>query len=245
MIYNKAMTVQYIGSNFAGWQVQNGDRTVQEEINKALTTMFKERTTCVGSGRTDSGVHALGQVANFRSEKNLTPKAVLFGLNSLLPEDISISDVWEVGEEFHAQRSAKDKTYQYLILSSKVRSAIYQDRVWWYKHNLDFERATELTKLFLGEHDFTSFCVEKSLKENNARTINSFDTFMKDGICHFEINGSGFLHNMVRIIMGTIVEACQKGYGDDYITNALSGKNRDLAGPTAPAAGLYLKSVNY
>jgi tRNA pseudouridine38-40 synthase len=245
MPYNKAIKLQYVGTHFAGWQIQNGARTVQEAVNKALTKMYKTEIKCVGSGRTDSGVHAMAQVANFKSEKYLSDKAVLYGLNSILPEDVSVTEVWDVAENFHAQRLAKDKTYQYKIFPSPIRSAIHHNRAWWYKYGLDFDKADKLFGLFEGEHDFTSFCVQRSLKDNNIRKINYTKTFSEGDIFCFEINGNGFLHNMVRIIIGSIAEACMKGYDESYIQNALTGRDRELSGPTAPPEGLYLKSVNY
>ncbi|PLX70817.1 MAG: tRNA pseudouridine(38-40) synthase TruA [Denitrovibrio sp.] len=245
MLYNKKLTIEYVGTGFAGWQVQLNARTVQEELNKALTKMYKKKINVIGSGRTDSGVHALGQTASFRTERYLEPEAVHKGLNSMLPEDIAILNVVDVPEDFHAQMSAVSKTYLYKIHASVNRSAIYSGRVWWVKDTLDENRISELLKIFEGEHDFSSFCMQASLKENNVRTINFAKCYMDDDIICIEINGNGFLHNMVRIIAGTIVEAVRKGYDENYIKNVIDKKDRNEAGPTAHAAGLYLKKVYY
>jgi tRNA pseudouridine38-40 synthase len=245
MLFNKKLLIEYVGTGFAGWQVQPNGRTVQEEIQKALTRMYKKKVTIIGSGRTDSGVHALGQVANFRTDRYLEPSAVHMGLNSLLPDDVSITSVEDMPEDFHAQMSATSKTYMYRIYASTVRSAIHAGRSWWVKDTLDTERVAHLMKLFEGEHDFTSFCVQTSLRENNVRTINYTKTYMESDILCIEINGSGFLHNMVRIIVGSVIEAIRKEYPDEYITDALKALDRDSAGPTAHAAGLYLKHVYY
>jgi len=245
MLYNKKLTIQYLGINFAGWQVQKNARTVQDEIQKALSKMYKQKITIAGSGRTDSGVHALGQTASFRSSIYLENKAVLLGLNSLLPEDVSVSSVEDVPEDFHAQKSAVKKTYLYRIYNGNIRSALDWGRVWWVKQPLDSEKMGNLLKVFEGEHDFTSFCVQASLRENNVRKI--LDTqYYKEGrhLC-FEITGNGFLHNMVRIIMGTIVQACRDDEDGEYIKKVIAAKDRNKAGPTAGAEGLYLKNVSY
>ncbi|MGD9807585.1 MAG: tRNA pseudouridine(38-40) synthase TruA [Deferribacterales bacterium] len=245
MLYNKKLTIEYIGTDFAGWQVQPNGRTVQEELHKALSRMYKTKVTCIGSGRTDSGVHALGQVANYRTDRYIPPENVHMGLNSMLPDDVSIVSVEDVPEEFHAQMSAVSKTYLYRIFASRVRSAMYAGRTWWVKDTLDHRLIGEYLKLFEGEHDFTSFCVQTSLRENNVRTINTTRCYMDGDIINIEINGSGFLHNMVRIITGTLVEAVRKDLGSEYIIEALEGKDREKAGPTAHAAGLYLQKVYY
>lgn len=246
MLYNKKLTMQYIGTEFAGWQVQTNGRTVQEEIQNALTRMYKRKITIIGSGRTDAGVHALGQTASYRTDKYLSPESVHKGLNSMLPPyDISISDVADMPEDFHAQRSAKSKSYQYRIFASKIRSAMYANRTWWVKDELDYKDIGHFLKVFEGEHDFSSFCVQTSLKENNVRRVNSTKCFMDGGdVIYIEINGNGFLHNMVRIMVGTVVNAIRKGYDMDYMINALQSKDRNQAGPpTANAMGLYLKEV--
>ncbi|ADD69711.1 tRNA pseudouridine synthase A [Denitrovibrio acetiphilus DSM 12809] len=245
MLYNKKLIVEYVGTDFAGWQVQPNGRTVQEELHKALSKMYKTKVTVIGSGRTDSGVHALGQVANFRTERYIPPENVHMGLNSMLPEDISISSVEDVPEDFHAQLNAVSKTYLYRIFPSRVRSAMLAGRTWWVKDELNYKRMCELLKYFEGEHDFTSFCVQTSLRENNVRRINNIRCYREDKVICIEINGNGFLHNMVRIIAGTVVEALRKGYGDEYIKEAIEGRDRSKAGPTAHAAGLYLKKVYY
>lgn len=245
MLYNKMLTIQYVGTDFAGWQVQPKARTVQQELHKALTKMYKTKVTCIGSGRTDSGVHALGQVANYRTERYIPPENVLMGLNSMLPDDISIVSVEDAPEDFHAQMSAVSKTYQYKIFASRIRSAMYAGRTWWVKDTLSHQQVGEYLKLFEGEHDFSSFCVQTSLRENNVRTINSTKCYMEGDVINLEINGSGFLHNMVRIITGTVVEAIRKDLGKEYILEALNARDREKAGPTAHAAGLYLQKVYY
>ena len=207
--------------------------------------MYKTEIKIIGSGRTDAGVHALGQTASYRTEIFLEADAVHRGLNSILPDDISISCVEDVPEDFHAQISAKNKTYQFRIHASRTRSAMHINRTWWVRKDIDYKDIENFLKVFEGEHDFTSFCVQTSLKDNNVRKINSTKCFMDGDIICVEINGDGFLHNMVRIIVGTIVDAIRKGYDVEYLTDVLAAKDRNQAGPTAHAMGLYLKEVFY
>jgi len=245
MLYYKKIVLEYIGTDFVGWQVQANGRSVQEELHNALSQMYKTKVTTVGSGRTDSGVHALGQVASFRTERYISPDAVLKGLNSLLPDDVSIISVEDMPEGFHAQASSKSKTYLFKIFASNIRSARYAGRSWWVKAELDYKKIEALLKPLEGEHDFSSFCMVASLKDDNIRRINSTKCYMDGDIICVEINGNGFLHNMVRIIVGTVVEAVRRDYGTDYIKKVLDAKDRNKAGPTAHAAGLYLKEVFY
>jgi len=245
MLYNKKLTIEYVGTDFAGWQFQPNGRTVQEEIQRALIRMYKTKITVIGSGRTDSGVHALGQTANFRTDRYIAPENVLMGLNSMLPNDIAILQAEDAPVDFHAQMSAVSKTYLYKIYDSQIRSAHLDGRTWWVKDNLSDDLVADYIKIFEGEHDFTSFCVQTSLRENNVRRINSTECYRDGDILCIEINGNGFLHNMVRIIAGTVVEAVRKELGAEYIKEALKCKNREKAGPTAHAAGLYLKGVLY
>lgn len=245
MHYNKLIVLEYLGTNYAGWQVQTNGVTVQEELQKALSRMYKHKINAAGSGRTDSGVHALGQTASFCSDRYIEPENVRMGLNSLLPDDIAVLSVKDVPEDFHAQHSAKSKTYLYRIYASYIRSAMHWGRTWWVKDELDHKEIDRRLKLLIGEHDFSSFCVQTSLRENNVRRINSAECFMDGDIICIEINGNGFLHNMVRIIVGTIVESVRKGYPPEHIREVLEAKNRDAAGITAHAEGLYLKEVFY
>lgn len=243
--FNKAIKIQYIGTNYAGWQCQAHANTVQAEIQRALAIIYKTNIHALGSGRTDSGVHALGQVATFIADSYIGDEALILGMNSILPGDISISEAWDVPMDFNAQTSAKNKTYMYKIYFSRHRYAFYEKRAWWVRGRADFDRAPELLAAFEGRHDFTSCCAAESLRENCVRTIN-FTKFYKEGdIFHLEVNGNGFLHNMVRIIAGTVVKGCKSGWSPDRIHSMIETKDRTKGGPTAPAEGLYLKEVIY
>ncbi|MCD8554633.1 tRNA pseudouridine(38-40) synthase TruA [Seleniivibrio sp.] len=244
-LYNKAVIVQYNGTNYSGWQWQTHSPSIQEELQKALKVLYKQDVNAVGSGRTDSGVHSLGQTANFITDIYVPDEAVVLGLNSILPMDISIAKAWDVPLDFHSQRSAVSKTYMYRMHYSRVRSAFHYNRAWWVKGQVDFERAPEVLAAFEGTHDFTACCAAESLRENCVRTINFTKLYREDDIWCLEVNGSGFLHNMVRIITGTVIKFCRDGHGPERVREMLETKNRKKGGPTAPAEGLYLKQVFY
>jgi tRNA pseudouridine38-40 synthase len=244
-MYNKKCVTEYDGTDFCGWQIQKNGRTVQEELENALGTMYKQEIKIIGSGRTDSGVHALNQVFSYRCEKHLDNRAVQLGLNSMLPDDVVIKSVEDADLEFHAQKSAVSKTYRYLLLCRPYRSALDARRTWWLKREPDKKLLTELFAAFEGEHDFASFCAAEGMKENTVRTVYSTKVYYEGEYTVLEINGSGFLHMMVRIIIGTLVSSTFRKKTPDYIRELIDKKDRNQAGMTAPACGLYLKEVFY
>lgn len=244
-MFNKKCVVEYDGTYFVGWQVQNNGRTVQEEIEKGLSRIYKHKIRIIGSGRTDTGVHALNQVFCFRSEKYLDSNALFKGLNSVLPDDMVIKSVEDVPLEFHAQRSALHKTYLYKILNREYPSALDRKRYWWVRYPLDVERLQLLTVPFVGELDFSAMCVKRSLKENNIRKLNFIRVERVGDVVQFEVDADGFLHNMVRNIVGTIKDFYFNNRTAEDIVDVLNSKDRDLGGVTAPPHGLYLKDVYY
>jgi len=245
MRFNKAIRIEYVGTNYAGWQCQAHSPTIQDELQKALFKVYKEKITATGSGRTDSGVHSIGQVANFLSGTHIEDESLVLGLNSILPPDISVAEAWDVPLNFHSQKWTKRKTYQYRLYNSRVRSCFYENRAWWVKGRHDLSLAPELLRQFEGTHDFTACCAIESLKENNVRTIYETKFYQQDDMYYLEITGGGFLHNMVRIIAGTVIKGCRNGWGPERMREMLETKDRTKGGPTAPAAGLYLKEVIY
>ncbi|UOD35763.1 tRNA pseudouridine(38-40) synthase TruA [Deferribacteraceae bacterium V6Fe1] len=243
--YNKKCIVEYDGTNFHGWQIQKDLRTVQGEIEEKLSKIFKKRVCIIGSGRTDTGVHALGQVFNFRAEKYINNDSLRLGLNSLLSNDITILSCEDVEHNFHAQKSAKSKTYVYKILTRENRSSLLRNRVWWFRRKIDIKKLKGYLDYFVGEHDFSSMCTKKSIKDNNIRTINFININMENEIINLEINANGFLHNMVRNIVGTTIFLYKKDAPFSEVKYILEKKDREFAGPTAPPQGLYLKEVFY
>lgn len=241
---NVKITIEYIGQNYSGWQRQEDRKTVQGKIEEALFHLTGEEIEIFGSGRTDAGVHALGQVANFQTSSKIPADRIKYALNYHLPDDIRILSSEEVDQDFHSRFSAVDKTYIYRLQTGDIRRAFERDRSYFVKGILDLEKMREKAKDFIGEHDFSAFKTEGSSAKNFERIIYFLEIVQsEEDIVEIRICGNGFLYNMVRIISGTLVEI---GKGRDYdIPKILQSKDRSQAGPTAPAQGLYLKEVSY
>ena len=243
---NFKITVEYDGSAYHGWQRQAEDRTIQGEIENALMTMTGNSITLTGSGRTDAGVHALNQTANFRCTTSLTPEVFLKGLNSLLSEDIVISSCKIVPEKFHARYDVKSKVYQYRILNRSLPAAISRQYAWHIHKKLNLSAMQEAIRCIIGSHDFKAFEGSGSPRVSTVRCITNADLVETDNdYLVLKIEGDGFLKFMVRNIVGTLVDV-----GFDKITphdfkQILISKDRNLAGITAPANGLFLMEVKY
>ena len=252
LVRNIKLTLEYDGTRFNGWQVQDkSKRTVQGELNTALSRIFQEKCSVIGSGRTDSGVHAKGQVANFKTTSSMTPIQILKALNTSLPEDVSASKVEEVSQKFHAQYSAKSKTYRYTILNSQNRSALSRDFSFFYPYPLNLTRIRRELKNLLGKKDFKSFQAhdsaisEESLKNKSTiRTIKRLEIQKNGNFIFIEIEADGFLYKMVRNIVGTLLEI-GSGKRSESLKKILNAKDRRCAGQTAPAKGLCLREVRY
>lgn len=240
---NIKIVIEYEGTDFYGWQRQPNSRTVQGKIEDKLKEILQEEVTLIGSGRTDAGVHALEQVANFKTESKLDLDSILKGLNSLLPEDILIKEIEEVDSDFNARYSARSRVYRYKIHLAK--NVFLRKYVWEVLYNLDFEKINSATQLIKGKHDFTSFCVTGSAKENNQCEILKA-LWDKDGKnLEFEIEADRFLHSMVRSLVGTLVDVGRGYFTLEDFSEILKAKDHTKAGLTAPAKGLYLVKVNY
>ena len=239
---------RYDGSNYHGFQIQPNNNTIQEEIEKSLKKINKKDVRLYMSGRTDSGVHAYGQVLHFDTELNIPNPAWVKALNATIPKDIRIVGATTASEEFHVRYNSVKKTYYYKLYIGREVDPFLLNYVG--KHNFDFnfEKAQEALQYFIGEHDFSSFCSKNSSVEDKVRTIYSL-TMEKDpinsNIVNFEITGNGFLYNMVRIIIGTIQNVAAGKCEADYVKEILDKKDRQYAGPKADASGLYLKEVVY
>jgi len=242
---NIKLKISYHGKYFSGWQRQKELKTVESEIENALSKILNENVNIFGSGRTDSGVHAIEQIANFKTEKKIPLNAFLYGLNSILVSGIRIQDVEEVDLNFHSRKSAKKKTYKYQIYNSNVSSPLYDDFYSWVKYPLNFQKMKEASKYFLGEHDFLSFAASKNSTKTTIRTIYDIDFQKNDKIIIFRITGNGFLMKMVRNIMGTLIEVGLGKYEPNIIPIILEKKDRKEAGKTASASGLFLEKVYY
>lgn len=240
---NIKLTLEFDGTDFAGWQIQPEQRTVQDEIEKALHQLCDEFIRITGAGRTDSGVHALGMMANFKTSKSLPLSAYEKGLNTLLPPDIRIKKVELVPESFDARRSAKKRSYRYCI--SKVEKAVGRQYAWHPRGSYNLEWMKEASKALIGIHDFDAFSKYSEDVEDYSSEVFDVNWYEYEDEIHFEISAIRFFHNMIRIIMGTLMEI---GYGKltvEQFREILLSKDRSLTGPTIPPHGLFLLNVEY
>lgn len=243
---NFKITIEYDGTSYHGWQRQKNERTIQEEIEKALLTMTGKKTILTASGRTDAGVHSLGQVANFHCDTDLSPQAFQNGLNSLTKDDIIITSCDNVDESFHSRFNAKSKIYNYKILNRNLPAAINRQYAWFIRKTLDLVSMRHAAGHIIGSHDFKAFEGAGSPRSHTTRCVIKTDIVeQENGLIVFEIEADGFLRFMVRNIVGTLVDV---GFGkitsDDFIKILLS-KDRSMAGATAPPQGLFLMKVKY
>ncbi|MFI3236772.1 MAG: tRNA pseudouridine(38-40) synthase TruA [Lachnospiraceae bacterium] len=234
------LRVAYDGTNYQGWQIQENGNTIEAELNKALTTLLQEEVIVVGASRTDSGVHALGNVAAFTTSSSIPADKLSYAVNRYLPEDIRVVESREVSLDFHPRYCRTKKTYEYRILNAKFPNPMKRAFTHFTYWDCDYERMQEAAKSFVGRHDFKAFCTVGSQVKTTVREITDIDVLRVDDEIIIRVTGTGFLYNMVRIIAGTLLEI---GYGrkDVYcIPSIIESGNRKLAGPTAPAKGLTL-----
>ncbi len=246
---NIKLTIEYEGTHFSGWQIQGKrQRTVAGQIEKTLKKLFRKNIRLIGSGRTDSGVHALGQVANFKVDSTLTTQRIKHALNAHLPEDIVVWKVEEVAFNFHAQYSARFKTYRYTILNRDARSVLTRHFCLSYPYPLNISAMRVEAKALLGRHDFKSFQAvnpARDEKTTTVRTIHKISIKKGGDFIYIDITANGFLYKMVRNIVGTLLEVGCGRLPKGGIKIILAKKNRVFAGDTAKAQGLTLVEVNY
>lgn len=242
---NIKLTIQYDGTNYYGWQKQPSKISIQETIEKAIENATGEKVELIGSGRTDRGVHANGQVANFSSEIKIPDEKIKLVLNSFLPEDIAILESVEVPLAFHSRYDAVGKEYRYYVLNSAIRNPIYRNSTYHVPFELDMGKIIKAKEYFLGTHDFLSFMASGSSVGSTTRTIYSFDIDKKGDIISFVLRGNGFLYNMVRIIVGTLIDVGRGRIDTEMIPNIIALKDRKFARHTARPQGLFLEKVFY
>ena len=243
---NLKLTMQYDGSRYKGWQrLGSSDMTIQERIENVLIKMTGEKIELIGSGRTDAGVHALQQAANFKTKDQRAVKEIITYLNAYLPEDIVIKRVEEVNERFHARYNAVSKTYMYRIWNHSYSNPFLRKHIVHIQEELNLVAMKQAACFLIGEHDFTSFRASKSKKKSNIRTIYSIEIHKNETIIEMTVHGSGFLHNMVRIIVGTLLEVGRGKMKPETVKYILDQRDRSLAGATAPAKGLFLYTIEY
>jgi len=242
---NILLTIEYDGKNYVGWQMQNNGVSVEEEVTKAIQSLVKEDVKLYGSGRTDSGVHAFGQAASFYTNSNISIDKIPYGINSFLPSDIKVINAEEKDKDFHARYSAKAKEYVYLIYNRSIMSPIYKGKATHVFYKLDIEKMRRASKALLGEHDFAGFMGSGSSVKNTVREIYDVDIKEENNLIIIKIRGNGFLYNMVRIIVASLIDIARGRFEEDRIKEILDTKMRSMANVTAPAEGLYLNKVFY
>lgn len=242
---NIKLIIEYDGTNYSGWQNQDNAITVQEIIEKSIGQVTGERVRLIGSGRTDRGVHAFGQVANFLTSSTIPGEKFKIVLNNFLPEDIAIVSSTEVDMDFHSRFSAKRKRYKYVIYNGDMPSPIYRNYSLYYKYELNIDRMKEAAEYLIGQHDFESFMNKGSVVKDTIRTINEITIGKQGDFIEITIEGNAFLKYMVRNIVGTLIVIGNKRKNPKDILKILEAKNRDWAGKTAAACGLFLEKVYY
>ena len=239
------LTIAYDCTNYCGWQVQPNGITVEEVINKALSKMIGEEILVIGASRTDSGVHAMGNVAVFDTNTTIPPEKIGIALNQRLPEDIVITKSEEVPLDFHPRYCDCSKTYEYHIINTRIPVPTKRFTNYFVSYELDIDKMREAASYLVGEHDFVSFCNVRTDVENTVRTITALDILTNGNEITIRITGNGFLYNMVRIIVGTLIRVGRGFYEPEKVKEILEAKNRKAAGVTAPAHGLMLMEINY
>ncbi len=245
---NIKLTIEYDGTRYSGWQCQNNrqsKKTIQETIEKALRKILREKVKIIASGRTDAGVHAAAQIANFKTVKTIPARNLQRALNSALPADIVITKVEEARLDFHSRFSARSKIYRYTILNQPHPSAFLRNTAYFYPHPLDIILMRKEAKCLIGRHDFAAFCASNSSAKSTIRTIKKISINKVSQLIIIDIQADGFLYNMARNIAGTFVEIGRGRFKKGALKKIILSRNRSLAGPTAPACGLCLVKVNY
>ncbi|EOI06955.1 tRNA pseudouridine(38-40) synthase [Enterococcus moraviensis ATCC BAA-383] len=243
---NIKLTIEYDGTRYLGWQrLGDSDKTIQGKIENILTQMTRTKIEIIGSGRTDAGTHARGQIANFKTESKIVLPEMIEFLNRYLPQDIVVKKAEEVPERFHARYNAKGKQYSYFIWNDVIPSAFERNYSFHYSETLNFELMNEACRKLTGTHDFIGFSSLKKTKKSTTRTIDKLSIRKEGNLIHFTFVGDGFLHKMVRILMGTLLEIGSGTLPLDVIDEVFESKIRSEAGMTLPAQGLFLDEVYY
>jgi len=240
-----AVGIEYAGTAYSGWQKQDHSPSVQQHLESAIGFVANHPVQLVCAGRTDAGVHAIEQVAHFDTGVKRDNRAWLLGTNSRLPRDIRLKWVVPVVEDFHARFSARARSYRYIILNSKVPSALFHDRVHWEFRSLDHEKMHQASQLLIGEHDFSAFRAIGCQAKSTCRNIHGISIMRQGDFIYLDIKANAFLYHMVRNIAGSLIAVGQGKRSSDWFADVFIGKERNRADVTAPASGLYFVRAHY
>ncbi len=239
------LTVAYDGTNYCGWQIQDNGITIEEVLNRELSKLLQEDIKIIGASRTDSGVHALGNVAVFDTQTRIPPEKISFALNQRLPDDIQIQESCQVADDFHPRFCDTIKTYEYRIWNDKFPNPLVRLYSKFCYFNVDVAKMEQAAAYLVGEHDFKSFCTPRTQVESTVRMVTEISFRTEGKMIIMTIRGTGFLYNMVRIIMGTLLKCGMNMYPPEHVKEILDAKDRAAAGPKAEACGLQLVGIEY
>lgn len=239
------LTIEYDGTNYAGWQMQKNGMSVQEMLEKAFASASGQHARIHGAGRTDAGVHALAQVAHLDTECSIPANKISYAMNMLLPSDIRVKESCEAQEHFHARFDAKAKTYRYTYYNDKHASAIYRNSTAHVHGKIDITAMKIAAEYIRGTHDFACFCASGSSVTDTVRTVYRLEVESDLPFIYIDVTGDGFLYNMVRIIAGTLIDVGQGKVSPEYVKDIIAGRDRSGAGATAPARGLMMQRIYY
>ena len=239
------LVVAYEGTNYCGWQIQPNGITIEQVLNETLSSLLGEEITVTGASRTDAGVNSLGNVAVFETHTKMPAEKISFALNQRLPEDIVVQESCQVPEDFHPRFSKSRKTYEYRILNCRFRQPLERRTSYFYYYPLDVRAMQKAAAYLVGEHDFTSFASVHAQTNTYVRMIYALDVVREGDMIRIRVQGNGFLYNMVRIIAGTLIQVGAGIKKPEDMESILAGKDRELAGPTAPAHGLTMIGLEY
>lgn len=242
---NLLITIQYDGSNYHGWQVQKNALTVQEAFQNAVEKVFLKRLDVKGCSRTDTGVHANMYCLTLETDMNITDEGVIMALNTHLPDDIAVVDCREVDADFHPRYSCKSKEYVYKLYNGKRPNPFYSKYAFYYRPPIDADYLNREAQAFVGTYDYSGFCSAKTDVEDTVRTVKAFSVWREGDFVYFKVEADGFLYNMVRIMVGTLLFVSEGKIKSGELKNIILSKDRTKAGKTARPYGLYLNKVNY
>ncbi|MCX7919177.1 MAG: tRNA pseudouridine(38-40) synthase TruA [bacterium] len=242
---NIKLTIEYDGTNYCGWQIQPQQMSIQKVLEKTLQQILNHPVKLIVAGRTDAGVHALNQIANFKTHSRIPTQNLIRAMNTLLPNDIAVKDAVEVPHSFNARRDAKWRIYQYRILNRQIPDVFNHNFVYHYPYKINIHRMRQAAKYFIGTHDFTAFNASPSIMKHSFRTIKKLTIKREHDWIYITIQGNAFVHNMVRIMVGTLLQVGRGKLEPEDVRAIIQSKQRKRAGMTVPAQGLFLMKVIY